>query len=437
MTKSFRQKVSQWRNDMKLRAISTEIVTAAFVVLLPFQWDFPPISLFIMLLGVVFLFFLNRDYASNLRKSTFFWPILAYYALVAIGLTYSEYPDEGAKDLQVQIALIAWPFGLGCLAALNTEAIHRILWYFVRATALSCILLLGLALSNYLEDGQVRHFFYKHLSAWELVPQHYLSMYISFALLIILNRVINRRSTINKLRLVEILLYGSVFLAMQVLLSVRIQLIALPLALLPVIYSGLRTGLLTKKMKRIGGLSIVALVVAFISLPGTQRRIVETYHEIRSFNRVVEKKQTNHRVYLWKYGTDVISENWLIGTGTGGANEALHIKLQDCQAKFWDGEKVYYLYDKKYNVHNVFLQAWMTHGLAGFILVILILFGPLIRALRQKDQMVAGFLILAIVSFATESMLERQAGVLWFAAFYALLVVNQRREVIPEIKKAP
>ncbi|NVK26415.1 MAG: O-antigen ligase family protein [Flavobacteriia bacterium] len=437
MTKSFPQKVSQWRNDRKLRAISTEVVTAAFVVLLPFQWKFPPISLFIMLLGVVFLFFLNRDYLTNLRKSTYFWPILGYYALVAIGLTYTDFPKEGAKDIQVQIALIAWPFGLGCLNALSKNAIHRILWYFVRATALSSVLLLSLAFTNYLGDGEINHFFYKHLSAWELVPQHYLSMYISFALLIILNRVINRRSTINRIRLVEILLYGTVFLTMQVLLSVRIQLIALPLALLPVIYSGLKTGLLTRKMKRIGGLSIPLLVIAFISLPGTQRRIVETYHEIRSFNRVVEKKQTNHRVYLWRYGTDVISENWLLGTGTGGANEALHVKLQDCRAKFWDGEKVYYLYDKKYNVHNVFLQAWMTHGIAGILLVVLILFGPLIRALRQKDQMVAGFLLLAIVSFTTESMLERQAGVLWFAAFYALLVVNQRSEVIPEIKNAP
>lgn len=429
MKPSLGHKLSVWRNNQKLREQATEFVLAAFVVLLPFQWDFPPISLMIMLLGVVFLFFMNKSYLSNLFKNRYFWLIAAYYVWMLFGLTYTDYPKEGGADATVQIALIAWPLGLACLGVVNESMRRRLLLYFTRSTALSSLILLGLAYYKYTQDQSVSHFFYKHLSAWELVPQHYLSMYISFAILIIFHRWYFYAKELNKSLKVELLLYLVLFVVMQVLLSVRIQWIAFPLSLLPILIVAMRFGKMSKRNTWYLGIGLFFAAVAFALLPGTQRRLVETYHEIRSFDRMVEKKQTNHRVYLWKYGTEVIGEHMWTGTGTGGANKALHEKLQDCEAKFWDGEKVYYLRDKEYNVHNVYLQAWMTHGVIGFILVLLILIAPLIRALRQKDVLVAGFLILAIISFSTESMLERQAGVLWFGLFYALLVVSHKSGV--------
>lgn len=437
MKKSFLHKLGEIRKSDKLRAVSTEAVLAAFVVLLPFQWDFPPISLFIMLLGVVFLFFFRKNYFKNLRASRFFWPILFYYSLVGIGLAYTDFPREGGLDMQVQIALMAWPLGLAALNVVDDKMIRRVTLYFVRSLALSSALLLILAFSSYLEDGSHHHFFYKHLSQWELVPQHYLSMYLSFGLLILGHRWYFYNSEITPTLKIEILTYGLIFIVMQVLLAVRIQWLALPLSLAPLAFKGLTTGRIGKKSKIAAVLTSLAIVIIFLLLPGTQRRIVETYDEIRSFNEMVERKQTNHRVFLWKYGTEVIGENWVFGTGTGGANKALHEKLLTCEAVFWDGEKIYRLHEKEYNVHNVYLQAWMTHGILGFTLILVILFVPLVSSLKGGDVLTSGFLILCIVSFSTESMLERQAGIMWLAAFYSLLVVSKRKGTVAPNKNTP
>lgn len=426
---SLLHKVNNWRKNQKLRERSTEFVLAAFVALLPFQWDFPPISLFIMLLGAVFLFFLDSSYPKAIFTNGYFWPILIYYALVLIGLTYSEHTHEGGKDAQVQIALIAWPLGIAALRSVTPEMVPRLCLYFTRSLALSSALLLIYAAQRYLDGAGHNTFFYKNLSIWELVSQHYLSMYMSFGILILIHRWFFSSVKLSRWHSAEILAYLTLFITMQALLSVRIQLIALPIALLPILIRAYRLGRLGKRSMRIGGLVFLLGVIGVGSLPGTQRRAIETYHEIRSFNRMVEKKQTNHRVYLWKAGFEVFKEHPMIGAGTGSSNAFMNDKLLHVNAKFWDGEKVYYLRDKEYNVHNVYLQAAMTYGFIGFLVVCWILFVPLFKAIKANDALTAGFLLLAIVSFTTESMLERQAGVLWFGVFYSLLVVANKKLV--------
>ncbi|KAB2816129.1 O-antigen ligase family protein [Phaeocystidibacter marisrubri] len=437
MTNSFLHRIKSWRTNTKLRERSTEFVLSAFVVLLPFQWKFPPISLMIMLLGVVFLFFIDRDYLKNIRSNLYFKLILAYYAWVAIGLTYTDFPKEGGADLQVQISLLAWPLGLAALNVVNQKMIDRLTMLFVRAMGVSVVLCLMLATFAYLEDGNSSHFFYKNLSAWPLVPQHYMGMYVSFAIIILIFRWFFKRKSFRTIEHIELYILIALFLLTQGLLSVRNQFIAFPLAILPLLLTAKRKHLLTRR-GILKGLGIGAVLLAVIAiLPGTQRRIIETYHELRSINHVVDKKQTNHRIYLWKYASETIGENWLLGTGTGGGNAALRENLKDCDAKYWDGSNVYYLYQKEYNAHNVFLQAWMTHGIIGFLLIVAILFIPLVRATKRGDILTSGFIILATVSFLTESMLERQAGVMWFAVFYALLVVAQRNEVTLANKNTP
>lgn len=423
------QRIEAWRNNDSLRETLLEGVLSFFIVLLPFQWKFPPISLMMMLLGVVFLLYFNPSkYWKRLRSARWFWPLAAFYAWILIGLSYTDYPAEGAADVQVQIALIAWPLGITALGGLSRAARNRLFTLFTRALAISIILLLILALQQYVIDQNIEHFFYKNLAAWELVPQHYLSMYLSFATLALIYRWFTRRSQMMTWQKAETFILVALFLGAQSLLSVRIQFIAMPLAFIPVLIAAVRMKSIGKKGWIIGG-SVAAVVVTILFLlPGSQRRIMETYHELRSINKVVDKKQTNHRVYLWRYGTDVIAENPIWGTGTGGANKALHEKLLDCDAKFWDGTTHYYLYEKEYNVHNVFMQSWMAYGLIGFALILIITVGPLIAFWKAGDYLTVGFLLLCIISFMTESMLERQAGVLWFAAFYSLLVVAPKKE---------
>lgn len=425
MPTSFLQRIKNWRGNTKLRELLTESVLAIFIALIPFQWKFPPISLVMMIMGVFFLFFISKRDIKSILSNRYLFLLIGYYCWILFGLTYSDYPNEGGKDVLVQIALFAWPLGLVGLNSINRKMVMRLLNLFTRAVALSSLMCLVLAFSSYLSDGDASHFFYKNIAAWPLVPQHYMGMYITFAIIIVIYNLVEGNLN-RKWKWIEALFYIGLFLLMQGLLSVRIQYIALPISLLPLFIRAIRLKTFGKKSLRNTLLVVGSLTILIALLPGTQRRVVETYDELRSINRVVNKKQTNHRVFLWRYSTEVIAENWLLGTGTGEGNEALHEKLLTCDAKFWDGTTPYYLYEKKYNAHNVFLQVWMTHGIAGFLLICCILFIPLAQALKRGDTLVAGFLILSVISFSTESMLERQAGVLWFSCFYSLLVVAMK-----------
>jgi len=179
------------------------------------------------------------------------------------------------------------------------------------------------------------------------------------------------------------------------------------------------------KFVKIGFVSLAFFSVAIAAFPDSRRRIIETFHEIRSFDKIVDNKQTNHRVYIWREGIEVIKEDPVFGKGTGSEDENLALRLNKVEARFWDGSNVYYLSKGGYNYHNQFLQWFASNGILGLIFIVGIFAIPLYSSISKKQGLVAAWLVLCLVSFTTESMLERQAGVLFFGFFFGLMIINQ------------
>jgi len=82
---------------------------------------------------------------------------------------------------------------------------------------------------------------------------------------------------------------------------------------------------------------------------------------------------------------------------------------------------------RRYNFHNQYLQTFGTIGIFGFLVLIYLLVMPFITAIKKLDYLVAIFLFIICSSFLTESMLERQAGVAFFAFFYTLLIITNHQ----------
>ena len=76
-----------------------------------------------------------------------------------------------------------------------------------------------------------------------------------------------------------------------------------------------------------------------------------------------------------------------------------------------------YMYKKNYNSHNQYLQVLLDHGIFGFLILAFFTFGMLYASLKQKDFIYALFLAIMILNFMTESVLETQSGVIFFAFF--------------------
>ena len=110
---------------------------------------------------------------------------------------------------------------------------------------------------------------------------------------------------------------------------------------------------------------------------------------------------------------EIISKHVIFGVGTGDVKDALMESYKEHQ----DVK----ILSQKLNAHNQYLQTFISLGIFGLILLLYMLFFPAIRAFRQKDFLFMIFLAIFAVNIMVESMLENQAGVIFYALFNALL----------------
>lgn len=398
-----------------------------FAGTLPFQPLFPPIVFGLCLFFLGYLICFDSNEFSKFKNNAILWVIVALTLWQVIGIGYSSNPSEGWKDVLLKISIFLFPAGLATTAKLTKKEVRILLFTYVVSLLLSCLANLGLSFKTYLATNDIGSFMYHQLAHWSMIPNHYMAMYVSFAILLVFIYLVekwNDHRIKMKIGLFALLIF---FLVMEALLAVRIQMIALPFTL------AITTLVMIKDRFSSGKLMIGFLggVLLFFSvlwlIPGSNRRIVETLDELKSVKGMVDNKQTNHRVFIWKYGSEVISENFWLGTGTGAADDALHEKLLDCKAPFYHGQVAYYLYEKKYNFHNVFLQHWASNGIFSFLILLFLTVGSLIFAIKNRWFVSMAFIAVFLISGFTESLFERQAGVYFFSFFFALLFMQRRQ----------
>ncbi len=343
---------------------------------------------------------------------------IGYFIWVVIGGIYSQFPAEAEKDIVLKIPFAAWPILMGSVALFREKHRQQLLQWFCVATAAAILFSFLTALYNFAITGDQSELYFSKLVSFRMIPPHYLGMYINFAYGVILYGLLTRRYILGRKWLAYLLL--ALFCISLVFISVRMQFIvfvAINLAVFGFFYTRISLG---KKILWMTGIVLVVFSLAW-ALPGSRSRIRDTVNEIISFEGMVNDKQTNARVFLWREGIKVCMENFWFGTGTADADAALNKKLEPINAKFWDGTHHYYLRDKNYNFHNAYLQHWATHGIIGFAIFLAMFIVPW-RA-RSTPVEAKLFLLVCALSFLTESMLQRQAGVLFFSFFFSVFFV--------------
>jgi O-antigen ligase len=87
--------------------------------------------------------------------------------------------------------------------------------------------------------------------------------------------------------------------------------------------------------------------------------------------------------------------------------------------------------EHKLNSHNQFLNTSVALGLTGLICLLLCLGLPVLLTLKNINLLLWGFCVLSGLNFLFESMLETQAGVMFFAFFSTILCycfINNKSE---------
>ncbi len=125
------------------------------------------------------------------------------------------------------------------------------------------------------------------------------------------------------------------------------------------------------------------------------------------------------RLHLLAAG-GILKTNWLFGVGIGDVQQAFndqYIKRESLLKT-----------ENQHRSHNQFLTIWISHGLIGFVALLLLWFLPFFKYLKTCDYLLCVVLIALGFSFLWQDMLETQAGVTIFVLFYSLMVFKPRKD---------
>jgi O-antigen ligase len=126
---------------------------------------------------------------------------------------------------------------------------------------------------------------------------------------------------------------------------------------------------------------------------------------------------TNLRIGVYFCSIPLLKDNWLIGLGTGDVQAALNACYK---------ERGYsdVMYKDQLNTHNEYLNVWLNTGIVGFIVFLATLVIPCRAAYLKHNYFYLSFIILVMIVFLTENVLERQKGIVFYSFFNSLLAFN-------------
>nr|MBA3901521.1 O-antigen ligase family protein [Bacteroidota bacterium] len=273
------------------------------------------------------------------------------------------------------------------------------------------------AVYRYQYSADTLEFFYGRFSVFHHAG--YFAMYLNFAVAALIIKLFDSENSKNK---------KVFYLVLLALFSLSIFLLASRAGILIylVIFSGTLFFLLYHKMYSrfllvlaIAG-TLTALVIGQSGY--TVSRIMLMKESLSNSEKVDSYK--DGRLYVWDASANVIKNNFLIGVGTGDVKDALKKELNNLGYKRPA--------DLNLNSHNQYLQSAIALGVPSVILLIIIMLFPFILSIIKRYYLYAAFLIIMAISMLFESVLETQAGVVFYAFFNSLLffsMVNFNKKI--------
>ena len=382
-----------------------------------FMQDFfkVPLTGGIIIIGLCWIFsFSFKEKLQRILKNPAAIAFVLLYLLHLLSILYTENSSEGWNDLRLKISFLLLPFFMTTVQFIYNEQRMFILKFFAVLMMLMALTDLTYAFLEYLVNGNQETFYYTNLPYVLTYKVHYVAWYYSFAIFISIYHLIS--SQLNRTFWFLGLL---ILLFSLILLSSRTFILAFIIVFIMSFLKWFKTAKLSRLMWA-KVLSIVAFfILSLVFIPSINLRLNDTVVELQKMFGYDTPKQTNPRVFIWRYGADLIVKNPIFGFGVGDAKGELSVALESCSAMFWDGERKVPIQNKNYNFHNQFMQTWAEVGIFGFLILLFLMIHPFL--LKNSHPLFLIFIGLTFIGCLTESVFERQAGVVLFAFMYPLL----------------
>lgn len=376
-------------------------------LLIPYKFIVP------IVIGLWFVYQLTQYKHIN-WKGFFsnFWMLvpLAYFLLHAVAYLFSYNKHEALFSIEVKLSFLFLPF-LFYNSKFERKDFTTIASVFVASNLIAVVICTINSLVNYFSLGDLLT--YNSYSLF-LHPS-YFAMYLVFSLIVFLLadiQIMKSKSTSFILLTIAALLIvsGIIFSASKMgLLSLGVIIPAI------VFYKLLRARKIIFSI-----VLFVVLLVSGIALFNTTFSPIQRLKNAFSFynsNQAIDKTTTESnavRILVWHEAMELIKKKPFFGYTPGDANGILYAAYEKAGLTG--------AFKEHLNTHNQFLQTAVGLGLIGTILLLIQTLGFLIYGFVKRNIWTLLFGLLIIVNFLVESMLQTEAGNLFFVFFYCLII---------------
>ncbi|SFN46574.1 O-antigen ligase [Bizionia echini] len=370
------------------------------VVTLPFP-KYSLNSQSIILLVVSWLLFNNfSEKTKNLKAMLLpFITMSSIFWLSLLGLFYTDNFGKASEVLLANLPFLIIPlvfFSVKLDNALKQKLFKIFSFSVIIASVFGLIKALFFRINNL-----GNYFYYTEFSKILDIHTTYFALFLVLAILYFFYDF-TLFKTLKKWQNVVCVIF---LLGMLYIVSARISIIALVTIFIVYILSNF------KKIDVVSKVSILIvtllLTVLFFTSPNFQNR------NIQADEFGTELPSIDTRLIHWEAVVNAIKKsNPLFGNGTGDAHENLFEEYRNLG--FVSG------YQYQYNAHNQYLEILLSFGLLGLFSLLLILYQCLRQSLKNHNMFFLTQVIVFMVFMLTESILERQKGIISFMFFLSL-----------------
>lgn len=347
-----------------------------------------------------------------------FLTLVFFFALTLISAFLSDNKQEGLFGVEVKLSLLLFPYLFFCFQW-PVQILKRCVVSFVSGCFFASIYLIGRAFF-YSLNGHPEFFFYTLFS--DLIHASYFAMYLLLAIVIVV-LFYDKWFRDQKSVVYSSYFFVGVFVISIFLCSSKLGIISFFCSMPLLLLYKWRSLMNFRKLMFILFSGLLVVIVFYGLFPDSFNRL----NSLTSIPENIDKTSTESttvRVLIWQESIELIRAGLLFGTGVGDVNDDLY--------RAYEANGLTGAYEHKLNAHNQFLQTFLGMGIIGFVTLLLLTVGQLIKGILKKHFILFIFSLVIFLNFLVESMLQTAAGVLFFSFFYCLFNLVDEEALLSE-----
>jgi len=350
------------------------------------------------------------------------WSFLALFGLISLSLVYTDNLDLGLKNIEGKLSLLAFPVILYHLR-LKKKEFWSIISSFIISITLATIYLLAKSTIHYYTNSSwlTYHDFVRDFGGHAVFYSYYLFLSIVLSIFLITKKASQKAWNVLYASAILIALIGLLFCA-----SKNVTVVSLFFGVGILLKRYLKKGIRGKEIL-ITAAAVLALAVVALQMKPVKNRMAELFSGsgMQAYEKVKRGEQikdedvgqlngTSVRLIFWYIGIDEVfdQDKLLLGLSPGDRRDLINERYRDLGL---------YKYYKSYNLHNQFIQTFVELGLLGLLIYCLLNFFLLLMAIKHGNGPLLVLLLASLIFQMTESILERNKGIVFFIFFFCFL----------------